>query len=61
METQIISKCPWDLNSYSGRWMYFFWITNPKLNFTSTATIEKAKMLILSDVYVTTYRHFFNN
>lgn len=46
------SKCPWDLNSYSGRWKYYFWISDPKLNFTSNATIEKAKRLLLSDMYV---------
>ncbi|KAL5239868.1 hypothetical protein ACI65C_007278 [Semiaphis heraclei] len=41
-------SCPWDLNTYFGRWMYYSWITNPKLNFISSTTIENAKLLCLS-------------
>lgn len=52
METPNIIKCPWNLNSYFGRWMYFSWMTNPKLNFISSAKIEDAKVLRLGHVYV---------
>lgn len=48
----VTTECPWNLNTYYGRWKYYSWITNPKLNFTKTDTIEEAKRLRMRSVYV---------
>ncbi|XP_026807716.1 sideroflexin-2-like [Rhopalosiphum maidis] len=51
MENPKAIPCPWDLNTYFGRWMYYSWITNPKLNFTSSAMIKEAKLIHFSCLY----------
>lgn len=52
------TKCPWNLDSYFGRWMYYSWITNPALNFVSTATIENAKQIRIFYMYVQIYINY---
>ncbi|XP_050057292.1 sideroflexin-2-like isoform X1 [Aphis gossypii] len=48
METVKTVSCPWNLDTYFGRWMYYSWITNPKLNFVTSSMIEEAKLIRFS-------------
>ncbi|XP_050420590.1 sideroflexin-2 [Adelges cooleyi] len=41
-------KCPWDQNTFSGRWNYYFWITNPMLCLKTDKELEEAKALRFS-------------
>lgn len=51
METVKTVSSPWDLDTYFGRWMYYSWITNPKLNFVTSSMIEEAKLIRFSYLY----------
>lgn len=51
METVKTVSCPWDLDTYFGRWMYYSWITHPKLNFVTSSMIEEAKLIRFSYLY----------
>lgn len=48
MASQIdIDKPLWNLNSFSGRFMHFFWVTDPRTCFTSEEDLLKAKDIVL--------------
>lgn len=43
-----IEKCPWDENTFIGRWNYYFWVTNPMLCLKSDKELEEAKCMRLN-------------
>lgn len=40
-----MENCPWDQNTFVGRWNYYFWVTNPMLCLKPDQDLEKAKSL----------------
>lgn len=48
MSTEIdVDKPLWDLNKFSGRFMYFLWVTDPRTCLTSEEELMEAKKVIL--------------
>lgn len=40
-----MEDCPWDQNTFVGRWNYYFWVTNPMLCLKPDQDLEEAKSL----------------
>lgn len=42
-----IDKPLWDLKTFTGRFMHFLWVTDPRTCFTPEEELHKAKELVL--------------